>query len=99
MKVIVIVKGKRLDIEHFWCCEKVSVKGVVKLVTFIDQNLNRHIRHVEDKCIIDFFGKDLELVTKSRDMLVLSGDVTKYFIYDKHGRIGVIHYLTPSEFK
>ncbi len=97
MKVVTIVKGKKLDVEHF--CEKVSIKGNLDIMIFINKNLQRRIRHLDGKRIVELYGKDVEIVTRGKDMVVISGDVVKYFIYDDRGRLGVIHYLTPSEFK
>jgi hypothetical protein len=98
MKVVTLIKGKKLGVEHFWDCEKVSIKGNIDMMIFINENLQRRIRHVDDKCAIELFGKNLEIVTRSKDMITISGDVVKYFIYDNRGRLGVIHYLSPSEF-
>jgi len=99
MKLVVLVKGKKLDVERFWECEKFAVKGYIDLIIFINQNLERKIRHIDGKCIIEFFGKDLELVTRSKDIITITGDIVKIFTYDKHGRLGLIHYITPSDFK
>lgn len=99
MKLVILVKGKKLDVEHFWECEKIAVKGYIDLIIFINQELFRHLKHVDGKCIIEFFGKDLELVTKTKDMITISGDVVKFFTYDKHGRLGQIVYINPSDFK
>ena len=68
------------------------------MMIFINENLQRRIRHLDDKCVVELFGKDMEIVTRSKDMVVITGNVVKYFIYDRQGRLGVIHYLTPSEF-
>ena len=98
MKIVAIAKGKKLDIEHFWDCEKVSIKGKIDIIIFINENLQRRIRHLYDKCVVELFGKDMEIVTRGKDMIVIAGNVVKYFVYDDRGRLGVIHYLTPSEF-
>jgi predicted RNase H-like nuclease len=98
MKVVTLIKGKKLSVEHFLCYEKVSIKGNVDMMIFINENLQRRIRHLDDKCIVELFGKDMEIVTRGKDIVVITGNVVKYFIYDRQGRLGVIHYLTPSEF-
>ena len=98
MKVVTLIKGKKLSVEHFLCCEKVSIKGNMNMMIFINENLQRRIRHLDDKCIVELFGKDMEIVTRSKDMITDTGNVVKYVVYDNHGRLGVIHYLTPSDF-
>ncbi len=98
MKVIAIVKGRKLDVERFWDCEKVSIKGKIGMMILINENLERRIRHLDGNRIVELFGKDIEIVTRGKDTIVITGNVVKYFIYDNNGRLGVIHYLTPSEF-
>jgi len=98
VKAIAITKGRKLNVEHFWDCEKVSIKGKIDMMIFINKNLQRRIRHLDGNRIVELFGKNLEIVTRGKDVIVVSGDVIKYFIYDRQGRLGVIHYLTPSEF-
>jgi len=98
MKVVTLIKGKKLSVEHFLCCEKVSIKGNMDMMIFINENLQRRIRHLDNKCVVELFGKGMEIVTRGKNMVVITGNVIKYFFYDDRGRLGVIHYLTPSEF-
>jgi len=98
MKVVTLIKGKKLSVEHFLCCEKVSIKGNMDMMIFINENLQRRIRHLDNKCVVELFGKGMEIVTRGKNMVVITGNVIKYFVYDDRGRLGVIHYLTPSEF-
>ena len=98
MNLLVLVKGKKLKvIEHYY--DKITVKGDVDKVFFIDSKFNRRIRPIESKTIIEFHGKGLKLVTRTKDMVVLDGDVVKYYLFDKKGRLGLIHFLGSNKFK
>ena len=97
MKVFVIVRGKGLNVEeNYW--DKISVKGDIDKVYFINEKLDRKIRPIEEKSIIEFYGDKLELVINTKEFIAISGDVTKYYIYNKDGKLGVIHNLSPRDF-
>jgi len=97
MKTLVLVKGAKLKIdEHF--CDKISVKGDLDKLFFFDTQLQSYIRQVEHEGIIEFYGKGLGVVTQTDSMIVISGDVIKYYIYNKDGRLGIIHYLSQKSF-
>jgi hypothetical protein len=97
MKVLVIVRGDKLDIEeNYW--DKISVKGDIDKIYFFNKELMRIIRDVGDKGILEFYGENLELVIRTKGFILISGDVTKYYIYDKNGRLGIIHNLSPRDF-
>jgi hypothetical protein len=97
MKVLVIVRGNKLDIEeNYW--DKISVKGDIDKIYFFNKELMRIIRDVSDKGIIEFYGENLELVIRTHDFILISGEVTKYYIYDKNGKLGIIHNLSPRDF-
>jgi len=98
LKLVILIKGKKLDIENFTGCGKVSISGYIDKIIFINQNLERRVRHVENKCIIELIGKDLEIITKAKDMRIITGDVSKLLTYDTHGRLGTVQDLTSLEF-
>jgi len=98
MNILVLVKGKKLKVtEHY--CNKITVKGDVDKVFLINSKFDRRIRPIEDKVTIEFHGNNLELITKTKDMVVLDGDITKYYLFDKKGKLGLIHFLGSDEFK
>ena len=97
MKLIVIVKGNKLGVtEHF--CDRVSVSGDIDMVFFINQSFERIIRPINANRTITLLGKGLELITHSRDMVVLDGDIDTYLIRDGE-YIPIVHPLTEKDFK
>jgi len=97
MKVMIIIRGDKLNVEeNYW--DKISVKGDIDKVFFINKELIRIARDIGDKAIVEFYGDKLELFINTKNFIVISGDVEKYYIYDKNGKLGVIHRLSPREF-
>jgi len=97
MKIIAIIRGDKLHIEeNYW--DKISIKGDLDKVYFVNEGLNRRIRPIEHEGIIEFYGDKLELVINTNEFIMISGDVKKYYIYNKEGKLGVIHNLTPRDF-
>ena len=93
MKAVVIVKGDKLKL-LYKDCNTLKILGKFDKVIFIDSELNRFIR---DFCgckeILTFYGSCISRITHDNHSITFSGNIQKYEIADKEGRVGIIHYL------
>jgi len=96
MHVLAIVKGRKIDIPSHYC-DNIGVSGSIDLIMFVDQKFRRKIVYIEAKRRIEFYGDNLELIAKVRDLVVISGNIEKYHVYDKH-HLSVIGILAENFF-
>ena len=97
MKAVVIVKGDKLKLLNK-DCNTLKVVGKLDKVFFIDSELNRFIRDFcSCKEIVTFYGSNICLITHDKHSITFSGNIQKYEIADKKGKVGIIHYLQGEE--
>jgi hypothetical protein len=97
MKVVTIVKGSKLEV-LYKDCNVIKILGNFDKVIFVDSDLNRFIRDFcGGKEILTFHGSNICLITHDKHSITFSGNIEKYEIADKEGRVGIIHYLKGEE--